>query len=114
MVFPLFWLISTSLRPAPELLAVPPSLLPNHWTIANFQKVFDRAPLLTYLWNSLVFATISTVFILVTSATAGLHLREVQVPGEQLPLHARARDGDRAVRDLHGPAVPADEHASGS
>ena len=34
-------------------------------------QVFDRAPMLLYLWNSLIFATISTVFITLTSSTAG-------------------------------------------
>jgi multiple sugar transport system permease protein len=81
MVFPLFWLVSTSLRPAPELLVVPPHLLPDHWTIANFQKVFAKAPMVTYLWNSLVFATISTVFILLTSATAGYIFAKFKFPG---------------------------------
>lgn len=81
MVFPLFWLISTSLRPAPELLLIPPRLLPDHWTILNFQKVFAKAPMLTYLWNSLVFATISTVFILLTSATAGYIFAKFKFPG---------------------------------
>ena len=81
MVFPLFWLVSTSLRPAPELLVVPPHLLPDHWTIANFQKVFAKAPMLNYLWNSLVFSTISTVFILLTSATAGYIFAKFKFPG---------------------------------
>ena len=81
MVFPLFWLVSTSLRPAPELLVVPPHLLPDTWTIANFQKVFARAPMVTYLWNSLVFSTISTVFILLTSATAGYIFAKFKFPG---------------------------------
>ena len=40
MVFPLFWLVSTSLRPAPELLLVPPRLLPMEWTLANYAKAF--------------------------------------------------------------------------
>ena len=56
MVFPIFWLVSTSLRPAPELLLVPPRLLPDHWTFDNYAKVFASAPLLLYLWNSFVFA----------------------------------------------------------
>ncbi len=81
MVFPLFWLVSTSLRPAPELLTVPPHLLPDHWTLENFQKVFEQAPMLSYLWNSLVFATVSTVFILVTSATAGYIFAKFKFPG---------------------------------
>jgi multiple sugar transport system permease protein len=81
MVFPLFWLVSTSLRPAPELLFVPPRLLPEHWTIANYLKAFDKAPLLSYMWNSLVFATVSTVFILLTSTAAGYIFAKFRFPG---------------------------------
>ncbi len=84
MVFPLFWLVSTSLRPAPELNLMPPPLLPQHWTIANFEKVFAKAPMLSYLWNSLVFATISTVFILVTSVTAGYVFAKFRFPGNNV------------------------------
>ncbi len=81
MVFPLFWLFSTSLRPGTELVQVPPSLLPQHWTLANFQKALDRAPLLSYMWNSIVFATVSTVFILLTSSTAGYIFAKFKFPG---------------------------------
>ena len=81
MVFPLFWLFSTSLRPGTELIQVPPSLLPQHWTLDNFQKAIDRAPLLTYMWNSVVFATVSTVFILLTSTAAGYIFAKFKFPG---------------------------------
>jgi multiple sugar transport system permease protein len=84
MVFPLFWLFSTSFRPAPELLLIPPHLLPDTWTIANYQKAFDKAPLMTYMWNSIVFATVSTVFILVTSAMAGYVFAKFKFPGNNL------------------------------
>jgi multiple sugar transport system permease protein len=84
MVFPLFWLFSTSLRPAAELLQVPPSLLPEHWTIANFEKVFATAPVLSYLRNSVVFATISTVFILLTSTMAGYVFAKFRFPGNSI------------------------------
>ncbi len=81
MVFPLFWLISTSLRPAPELLFIPPRLLPEQWTIANYLKAFERAPLLSYMWNSLVFAAVSTAFILLTSSAAGYIFAKFRFPG---------------------------------
>ena len=43
MVFPIFWLFSTSFRPAPELLKVPPSLLPEQWTLDNYsRKLLDQ------------------------------------------------------------------------
>lgn len=81
MVFPMFWLVSTSLRPAPELLLVPPRLLPETWTIANWQKLFATAPMFTYLWNSIVFATVSTVFVLLTSTVAGYVFAKFKFPG---------------------------------
>jgi multiple sugar transport system permease protein len=83
MVFPLFWLFSTSFRPATELLIVPPQLLPKEWTLANYEKVFASAPMLEYLWNSVVFATLSTVFILLTSTMAGYIFAKFRFPGNQ-------------------------------
>jgi multiple sugar transport system permease protein len=81
MIFPLFWLISTSLRPAPELLETPPQLLPEHWTFDNYANAFAAAPLGTWLLNSLIFATISTLFILLTSLVAGYILAKFKFPG---------------------------------
>jgi multiple sugar transport system permease protein len=81
MVFPIFWLVSTSLRPAPELLLVPPKLLPVHWTLDNYVKAFAAAPLLLYLWNRFVFATVSTLFIVLTSTAAGYIFAKFRFPG---------------------------------
>jgi multiple sugar transport system permease protein len=81
MIFPIFWLFSVSFRPAPELNVVPPNLLPVNWTIKNYKEAFDRAPMLLYLWNSLAFATISTVFITLTSSTAGYIFAKFRFPG---------------------------------
>jgi multiple sugar transport system permease protein len=81
MVFPLFWLISTSLRPAPELLEIPPQLLPRHWTLDNYANAFAAAPFGTWLLNSLIFATISTLFILLTSLVGGYILAKFKFPG---------------------------------
>jgi multiple sugar transport system permease protein len=81
MIFPIFWLISTSLRPAPELLLVPPRLLPERWTLDNYAKAFASAPLLLWLWNSLVFAVVSMVFIILTSTAAGYIFAKFRFPG---------------------------------
>jgi multiple sugar transport system permease protein len=84
MIFPIFWLFSVSFRPAAELNIVPPPLLPLAWTLKNYEQVFARAPMLTYLWNSLVFATISTIFIILTSSTAGYIFAKFRFPGNNL------------------------------
>jgi multiple sugar transport system permease protein len=84
MVFPIFWLFSVSFRPASELSVVPPNLLPVFWTLKNYETVFSRAPMLSYLWNSFVFATVSTVFIILTSSTAGYIFAKFRFPGNNL------------------------------
>lgn len=84
MIFPLFWLVSMSLRPAAELSLVPPPLLPVHPTLANYQKVFDAAPMLLYFWNSLVFATVSTFFVVLTSTSAGYVFGKFKFPGNNI------------------------------
>jgi multiple sugar transport system permease protein len=84
MVFPIFWLFSVAFRPAAELNVVPPNMLPVTWTLKNFETVFARAPMLSYLWNSFVFATVSTVFIILTSSTAGYIFAKFRFPGNNL------------------------------
>ncbi len=84
MVFPIFWLFSVSFRPASELSVVPPNLLPVFWTLKNYETVFTRAPMLSYLWNSFVFALVSTVFIILTSSTAGYIFAKFKFPGNNL------------------------------
>ena len=81
MVFPIFWLVSTSFRPLPELNLVPPSLLPIKWTTSNYATVLNKAPMLLYFWNSLTFAVVSTVFIVVTSSVAGYIFGKFRFPG---------------------------------
>jgi multiple sugar transport system permease protein len=84
MIFPIFWLFSVAFRPASELNVVPPNMLPVAWTLKNFETVFARAPMLSYLWNSFVFATVSTVFIILTSSTAGYIFAKFRFPGNNL------------------------------
>ncbi|HUQ44879.1 MAG TPA: carbohydrate ABC transporter permease [Candidatus Limnocylindria bacterium] len=81
VVFPIFWLFSVSFRPASELNVLPPTLFPVTWTLKNYETVFARAPMLTYLWNSFVFATVSTLFIILTSSTAGYIFAKFRFPG---------------------------------
>ena len=84
MVFPVFWLVSTSLRPGSEVLAAAPSLLPQHWTLSNYVTAFSTAPFGLWLLNSVIFATVSTVFILITSMAGGYILAKFEFPGNNL------------------------------
>ena len=84
MVFPVFWLVSASLRPGSEVLGSAPSLLPQHWTLSNYITAFSTAPFGLWLLNSVIFATVSTVFILITSLVGGYILAKFDFPGNNL------------------------------
>ena len=65
MLFPMLWLISTSLKsPTENIWQSPPELLPSKPTLENFSQVWQSLPFATYLYNS----------ILVSVLTVGLNL----------------------------------------
>ena len=47
--------------------ALTSTLWPRHWQWSNFGAVFDQAPMLTWLRNSVVYAGLATIFTLVSS-----------------------------------------------
>src|SRR5690606_36080752 len=71
MLMPLVFLISNGFKTPQELLAYPATIIPASPTLDNFIAVLSATPLLTWMFNSLAFALISTVSIVVTSAIAG-------------------------------------------
>lgn len=71
MILPLVFLVSNAFKTPQEMLAWPPTVIPNNPTLFNFQAVLGDTPLLKWIGNSLLFACMSTLAILATSAIAG-------------------------------------------
>jgi len=71
MMLPLAFLVSNAFKSPAELLTWPPTLVPREPTIANFSAVLADTPLLLWIGNSLLFAILSSISILITSAIAG-------------------------------------------
>lgn len=72
VIFPLLWMISTALKPNDETFAIPPTLIPAHPTLAQFQRLLTETPFLTYFGNSLIVA-LGTTVLSVTLALAGAY-----------------------------------------
>lgn len=69
--FPLFWMISTSLKPQPEIFLRIPGILPAEPTLQNYAGALTRSDLPTYLKNSLLTAgggALVTLLLATTSA----------------------------------------------
>ena len=58
--FPILWILATSLKTETELTRRPITWLPDDPTLANYLRAFAEQPLLTYILNSVIVATLST------------------------------------------------------
>ena len=68
--FPFVYLLLTSFKTPLEALAVPPSIWPTHWTLANFTNALARQGVVASFTNSVSTATISTALSLVLAVPA--------------------------------------------
>lgn len=84
MILPLIMLTANAFKTPAELLAWPPRLIPQSPTLDNFSSVLSDTPLLTWMGNSLAFAAISTVAIVLTSSITGYVLAKFRFPGVNL------------------------------
>lgn len=62
--FPLFWMVISSFKAAGEFYVVPPTFLPNAWTLQNYRDLFVQTSFGTYFLNSLIVAVGATVLSL--------------------------------------------------
>lgn len=65
-LYPFVWLISSSFKPRAEVFDN--QLIPVHATLENFAKVWDVAPLLTWLGNSGLVAVLAAASVTLSSA----------------------------------------------
>jgi multiple sugar transport system permease protein len=76
VIFPIFWMISVSLRPESEIYVYPPSLFPVTIRWQNFVDVWSNPRMQTglYFWNTTIYATVRTFFQLLLSSMAAFVL----------------------------------------
>lgn len=71
MLFPFFWMISTSLKQLPEVFVFPPSVFGERLEFSNYLRISDRFDFVRYFGNSLKVSAWVVFFQLLTSSMAG-------------------------------------------
>ncbi|NEQ23897.1 MAG: carbohydrate ABC transporter permease [Microcoleus sp. SIO2G3] len=85
MLFPLLWLITTSLKsPAENIFQSPPQLLPSQPTFQNFITVWQSKPFGQYLFNSTVVAVVTVSLNLLFCSLAAYPLARLNFRGRDL------------------------------
>lgn len=84
LLFPLYWMAVTAVRPGSTLLSYPPHFFPTDGSLDVFRRILGQTQLVRWFWNSTV----------VTAATIA-----VAVPVSALAGYAMSRFGYRGVRE---------------
>ncbi|MGU3575570.1 carbohydrate ABC transporter permease [Brucellaceae bacterium C25G] len=71
MLLPLIFLVANAFKTPQEMLSWPPTIIPADPTLDHFKSVLSDTPLLRWIMNSILFACLSTICIVATSAIAG-------------------------------------------
>jgi multiple sugar transport system permease protein len=80
-LFPLLWMVSVSFMHPGEASSLPPPLLPQSATLANYRELFVRAGMGRYLVNSLLVATAITLLSLMLNLAAGYAFAKLRFAG---------------------------------
>lgn len=82
MVIPIVWMISTAFKPMKQVWQA--NWIPNPPTLANFEKVFERIPVMRFLFNSLVVSTAVTFFQLLIGTMAAYAFARINFKGRNV------------------------------
>jgi multiple sugar transport system permease protein len=80
-LFPIYWLLTISLKTPAEIFAFPPVWWPESIQFANYAVLFKDGDVVT-IWNSLVVASVSTVFAMVLGTMCAYSIARFRTGGK--------------------------------
>jgi len=83
-LFPMYWMLQTSLTPEDEIMTIPPTLTPSHLTLENYLKLFQEGLIQRWALNSLVIAGSVTVLSVFSCSLAGYAFAKIPFRGRGL------------------------------
>ena len=83
VVFPLIWMIVTSVKPQSELFSIPPTLMPETVTFEHYWRLLTDTPFLQYFRNSMILAVTTTVVVVVLGTLGAYSLVRFKYRGRE-------------------------------
>lgn len=83
-VFPLLWMIISSMRPAEELFQSPPQLIPSHLSFDWYKEALFGTSVARWFWNSLIVAIATSLISTLFGMLAGHALARFNYPGRRI------------------------------
>lgn len=87
ILFPFFWQFIASIKPPSELFGEKAfHILTQNPSFENYELVFTQRPFLIYMWNSMVVATLTTLYCIVIASFAAFSIARLHFKGKTLIL----------------------------
>ena len=87
IMFPFFWIMVTSIKPPSELFG-DKAFTPwsNHFSFNNYREIFEIQPFARFILNSLVVASLTTIYSLAIASLAAYAVARLDFPGKSIFL----------------------------
>ena len=82
--FPFVWMVLSSFKSTHEILAIPPTVLPQRWTVDNYHEAVTAIPFLRYTLNTLAISGVSVVGTLISCSLVAFSLSRVRWHGREV------------------------------
>lgn len=83
MLVPFLWMLSGSFKPQSEIFRLPPTVIPPHPGLSNYQRLFEQTPFAFNLFNTAYIATVFTLLALFLCALGGFAFAKYRFPGRE-------------------------------
>ncbi|GAB2539048.1 carbohydrate ABC transporter permease [Gracilibacillus alcaliphilus] len=84
LIFPLLWMLSTSLKAPHEVMSLDIKFIPNTIQWNNYLEVFQQYPVLRYIWNTLFITTMCIVGKLLSCTLVAYGFAKYNAPGKNI------------------------------
>ncbi|SEM70169.1 carbohydrate ABC transporter permease [Lihuaxuella thermophila] len=87
IMFPFFWQFIASIKPPSELFGEKAfHFITQNPSLENYERVFTQRPFLTYMWNSMVVSTLTTLYCIVVASFAAFAIARLNFKGKTFIL----------------------------
>ncbi|MBS3933968.1 MAG: carbohydrate ABC transporter permease [Truepera sp.] len=83
-LFPIYWMLATSVRPVPEILAYPPQIFPSRIDWTSWERIFNTPAIPRYFLNSAIVGLGTTLLSLALATPAAYALAHLAFRGKPL------------------------------
>ncbi|WP_099354827.1 carbohydrate ABC transporter permease [Fredinandcohnia onubensis] len=83
-LFPLYWLITSSLKNSAAVVKMPPDWFPKTFNLDNYVDVFSNQPALQWTFNSIIVSLVSTIALIIVSSLAAYAFSKLQFKGKNI------------------------------